>query len=155
MKKLIFFIALIFGAVSVQAQLTLKTKGQKVIDGQTWYYSFSPASSTPTADSLGVVQDSIAIPIYIASPDSTFGYFRVKLKEVTSPANIIVQYQVKSHVLDSWTTAVTKTYAGTGTDTTIKFKSIAPYISYQYQRVLLIRSANKAYLEDGSVIYKK
>jgi len=146
MKKLIFI--LVFGLISIitYSQSTMKSYDVITLSGSKWSFAKTPGAG----DSLGVYQDSIQIPILLNSIDSLKGFFRVKLKEVTSPARIIVQVQSKKYSLADYTTRTTITYTGVGTDSTIYVKTLAPYLSDPYVRLLFIRSANKAYIEDVS-----
>ena len=141
MKKLILFIALLSFVLSGFSQSTMRTRDNTNVNGNK--YAFS--ASTSLHDSIGVSQDSVAFPIEISYPDSVFAYYKTVLTEITSPAVVIVQYQVKRFNTDSWIIAATSTYYGTGADTTILFKSVAPYQSCNHQRILYIYSSNSAY----------
>jgi hypothetical protein len=156
MKKFIFLLALLSVGMLVQGQSTLKTKPAKAVNTfavDAW--SWNGTASIPASDSLGVVQDSISMNWQINSPDSVRNFVRVKLKEVSSPARIIVQYRTKAFNSDSWTTAQTITYTGVGTDSTILIKDNGLYKTHPFKNLLFIRVNNKAYIESLSGYIKK
>ena len=151
MKK--FVAVLLFGLIALvsYSQSTAKTYGTKFINGSTYAWNVSLGAG----DSLGVVQDTIIIPIKINQQDSVKGFYRIKLKEVVSPARIIVELKSKKHNLDSYTARTTITYTGQGTDSTIYIKAQAPYLSDPFVQLLIRRVNNKAYIEDASAWYLK
>lgn len=151
MKKLITI--LLFGMIALvsYSQSTAKTYATKSISTSVWSWNIS----TGAADSLGVVQDTIIIPIKINMQDSVKGFYRIKLKEVVSPARIVVEFQSKKHNLGSYTSRTSITYTGEGTDSTIYIKTQAPDLSDPFQRLLIRRVNNKAYIEDASAWYLK
>lgn len=133
--------------LAANAQSTAKVYVEKAMGPSVWSFSINNAGQ---ADSLGLYQDSISIPIYINQPDTVKAFYRVKLTEITSPARVIVQHQSKKHKNADYTTRTTITYTGQGSDSTMYFKSQAPNLSDPYQRLLLIRVNNKAYVNDAS-----
>lgn len=151
MEKFIAILILACVTLGSYAQSTAKTYATKNISTSVWSWN----TAVGAGDSLGVYQDSISIPIKINMQDSVKGFYRIKLKEVVSPARIIVQYQSKKHNLDSYTTRQTITYTGVGSDSTIYIKTQAPYLSDPFQKLLFIRVNNKAYIEDASAWYLK
>lgn len=146
MKRILIALLLSVVYLGVSAQVTAKTYGTKTITPT----AFSFTMGGTDGDSIGLVQDTLVIPIQFNLADSVKAFYRVKITEVTSPARIILQHQSKKHNLDTYTTRTTITYTGVGADSTMYFKSQAPNLSDPYHRILLIRSANKAKLTDAS-----
>ena len=151
MKKFIAILILACVTLGSYAQSTAKTYTTKNISTSVWSWN----TAVGTADSLGVYQDTIIIPIKINMQDSVKGFYRIKLKEVVSPARIVVELQSKKHNLGSYTTRTSITYTGAGTDSTIYIKTQAPDLSDPFQQLLIRRVNNKAYIEDASAWYLK
>jgi hypothetical protein len=156
MKNLIFLFALILVGSLSYGQSTLKPKPGKTVntfEKDTW--AWLGTASTPASDSLGVVQDSISQSWTIYAPDSVRNFIKLKLKEVSSPARVIVQYRTKPFDSDSWAIEQTITYTGVGTDSTIYIKDNGLYKYHPFKNILLIRVNNKSYVEHLSGYIKK
>ena len=139
MKKLILFLVLTSLCFVSYSQSTMKTLAEQQITESKWF--FNPVVGL--ADSIGVKQDSLAVPIFLNCIDSLKAEIRVTLKEIVSPARVIMQFQVRRSVNDSWTTvtAQSQLYTGVGTDTTMWIRNITGYRTWPYERVLFITNS--------------
>lgn len=152
--KNIYLISLVcLLSFSVSAQVTLKTKPQTEITNTSWSFNVSLG----LADTVGVRQDSVSIPLYVNSVDSLKEEIKLVLTEVVSPARTIVQYQARRSDTDTWTTLSSFLYTGAGTDTTIRIRNVL-YKAWPYKRVMLITNSaenKKAYPSKLSGFFKK
>lgn len=146
MKKIVIALLLSVCYLGLNAQVTAKDYPPKVITPTAFSYSVTGTN----ADSIGVYQDTLVMPVQLNLQDSVKAFWRVKVTEITSPARIIVQHQSKKHLNADYTTRTTITYTGQGSDSTMYFKSQAPNLSDPYHRILIIRVQNKAKLSDAS-----
>jgi hypothetical protein len=143
MKKIVIILLFAFVGLGLNAQSTLRNLPGFTITDDLWSYD---KTYSDTSFSINSYRDSVAFAIYDNKQDSSRNVIGLKISEVTSPARVITQWQVRRSIHDSWTNMYAITYTGVGTDSTILMTSQAPYKSWPYNRVLLIYAANKAKL---------
>lgn len=152
MKKLIIILLFAFVGLGLNAQSTLRNLPGFTMTESLWQYD---KTYDDTTYSINSYRDSVALSVYANMVDSGRTVIGLKISEVTSPARVITQWQVRKSVHDSWTNMYAITYTGVGTDSTILMTSQAPYKSWPYNRLLLIYAANKAKLAYIWVTNKK
>ena len=151
MKRLVLLLSFILVSTIVFSQKTALEKTLFKVPQTSYIYQYTGA----TRDTLGAVQDSILIPLYIECPNPTYYDFKVRIHENVSACNVAVQLKGKKYSTDTYTTITTLTYKGVGTDTTLLFTQVSTLQHYNYYQLVFKRVANKAKITDIVGVFKR
>lgn len=101
-----------------------------------------------TTDTLGAVQTTINVPIYINKNDDVYFTSRLKLDSLSGSVAIPVIIQAREFTTDTWTNLDTITFNGTQKDTTMSFYNRTTKTIYNYYNFKISRTAGKAKLRE-------
>jgi len=143
MKKVILFLILCFGFISLQAQTVLPI--------EKYIFSYVGIST----DTVGVGTTVLNKAIQLNKLDGIFYNAKVKVSDVTAGATCTIALQGKIFSSDTYTTINTYTWYGGGTDTTVLFTSNTNKVYWRYLNFKITRTANKAKLTSIDLSIKK
>lgn len=154
MKKVILFLVLCFGFISLQAQIV---RVAAPLASNAW---FIPTYTGVAADTLGTVTAttwSYAVPIN--KFDGVFFIMEIKLADKTAGANgaCTVQPQGKYFSTGNYVNIGSPvTWTGiNSTDSTITISSVASKTYYSYLRVLVTNTSGKSKVVTNKLIIKQ
>lgn len=101
-----------------------------------------------TTDTLGAVQTTINVPIYINKNDDVYFTSRLKLDSLSGSVAVPVILQAREFTSDAWTDLDTITFNGTQSDTTMAFYNRTTKTIYNHYNFKISRTDGKAKLRE-------
>ena len=143
MKKLILFLFLCIGFISVQAQTILPVNK--------YIYEYVGIS----ADTVGVGTTIWTKTIQLNKLDGLFYNAKLKVSDVTAGATVTVKLKGKIFSSDAYSDITSLEWKGGGTDTTFLFTSNTNKVYWRYLQFEVTRTANKAKIDLLNLSLKK
>jgi hypothetical protein len=143
MKRTILFIMLCIATLAVSAQKLTATD---------WSYSYVGVA----ADTIGAVATTWSKTIDVSAPEQKAVAIQLKLTDKVAGGAATVALQGRVFATDAYSTISTITWTGIGsTDSTITINSGTTLYNYNYYKVLVTRTANKATINSLKLVVKK
>ena len=151
MKKLILFLFMLVGFVSLQAQIAKVV----TLPSEVFVNEYTGVA----ADTLGTVTATTWSQEFIVNKvDGLFYNVRVKVSDKTTGANGVttIKFQEKHFATDTYSDITTVNWTGVGsTDTIAPFTQVTTKQYQRYFRILVTCSSGKAKIDYTKVSFKK
>ena len=117
-----------------------------------WSYSYVGVAS----DTIGAVATTWTKTLDVSAPEQKAVAIQLKLSDRGAGGAATVALQGRVFATDAYSTISTITWTGIGSvDSTITINSTTTKYNYNYYKVLVTRTANKATINSFKVIVKK